>query len=57
MRGSMSDKNEKQMVIAVNIPDDILDNLNASVEAKTAEERKAASKAFVDGLMNLHRRW
>ena len=53
----MSDKNEKQMVIAVNIPSDILDNLNASREAKTEEERKAASKAFVDGLMNLHRRW
>jgi hypothetical protein len=53
----MSDKNEKQMVVAVNIPSDILDNIAKAREAKTEEERKAASRAFVDGLMNLHRRW
>ena len=53
----MSDKNEKQMVVAVNIPSDILDSLDRAREAATEEERKAASKAFVDGLMNLHRRW
>jgi hypothetical protein len=53
----MSDKNEKPMVIAVNIPDDILDNIAKAREATTEAERDEASKAFVDGLLNLHRRW
>jgi hypothetical protein len=53
----MSDKIEKPMVIAVNIPSDILDCIERGRKAETEEERKAASRAFVDGLMNLHRRW
>ena len=53
----MSDKNEKPMVIAVNIPADILANLDKAREAATEEERAAASKALIHGLLNLHRRW
>ena len=52
----MSDKNKKPMVVAYNIPDEVLSILNKP-DAETAEQREADRKARVQALLNLGRNW
>ena len=51
----MSDK-KKPMVVAYNIPDEVLDLFNKP-QAETAEQYEADRKARVNALLNLGRDW